>query len=164
MKPHALALLALVFLPACQETDPSIDRQNVENTVKNLQFSLKTAYTTRDVDTDKLIDEYYDSTAYYVTPWGTSEVLDSTKSRLKTTISRISEYEYSIESMDVRVYGDGAVVFYILRQEYKVDGQERSEYLPTTMVLERREGGWKIVHVHRSADPESWKQWFGGTK
>lgn len=164
MKSLMLVLLAMVFVSACQEADSSIDRQNVENTIRNLQFSLKAAYTTGDVDTDRLIDEYYDSAAYYVTPWGTSEVLDSTKSRLKMTLPRITDYEYSMESMDVKVYGNGAFAFYVLRQDYKVDGRERSEYLPTTMVLERRGEGWKIVHVHRSADPESWQQWFGGTK
>lgn len=163
MKPQALVLLAMTLVSACQEQDPSVDKQNVENTIRNLQFSLKAAYTTRDVDTDRLIDEYYDSTAYYVTPWGTSEILDSTKSRLRAALPRVTGYEYSIESMDVKLYGDAAVAFYILRQEYKVDGQERSEYLPTTMILERRGEGWKIVHVHRSADQESWRGWFGGS-
>jgi ketosteroid isomerase-like protein len=156
-----ITVLALLLFLGCQEEDRSMDRQNVEMTIRNLQISLKNAYTTGDVDTDRLIDEYYDSSAYYVTPWGTSEVLDSTKSRLRTSLPRITDYDYSIESMDVKTYGDGAIAFFVLRQDYKVDGKDRSEYLPTTMVLERRKDGWKIVHIHRSADPESWKQWFG---
>ncbi|MBI4417974.1 MAG: nuclear transport factor 2 family protein [Ignavibacteriales bacterium] len=156
-----ISVLALVLVLGCQEEDRLMDRQNVEMTIRNLQISLKNAYTTGDVDTDRLIDEYYDSSAYYVTPWGTSEVLDSTKSRLRTSLPRITDYDYSIESMDVKTYGDAATAFFVLRQDYKVDGKDRSEYLPTTMVLERRKDGWKIVHIHRSADPESWKQWFG---
>jgi hypothetical protein len=64
--------------------------------------------------------------------------------------------------MQVKSYGDAATAFFVLRQDYKVDGIERNEYLPTTMVLERRGESWKIVHIHRSADRESWQQWFGG--
>lgn len=157
---HAL-VLAAVFLLACEE-DRSLDERNVETIIRNLHISLKQAYATGDADTDRLIDEYYDSSAYYVTPWGTSEIIDSTKSRLRAALPRVNDYDYSIESMQVKSYGDGATAFFILRQDYKVDGIERNEYLPTSMVLERSGDTWKIVHMHRSADRESWQQWFGG--
>jgi len=153
--------LALLMVIACQE-DRSLDERNVATLINNLHVSLKAAYITGTEDTDRLIDEYYDSSAYYVTPWATSEVLDSTKSRLHAALPRVTEFDFLIESMDVKSYGDGAMAFFVLRQDYKVDGIERSEYLPTTMILERRGESWKIVHVHRSADPESWRQWFGG--
>lgn len=157
-----IALLAVVFMFGCADGgDPAIDRQNVETTIRNLQLSLKEAYTTKDVDIDALFRQYYDSAAYYVTPWGTSELLDSTRSRLKITMAMMQSYDYSIESMDVKVYGDGAFAFFILRQWFTINGTERNEYLPTTMALERRGETWKIVHIHRSADPESWQQWFG---
>jgi hypothetical protein len=157
---HALILAALLLV-SCGE-DRSLDEQNVETIIRNLHISLKQAYASGSTDTDRLIDEYYDSSAYYVTPWGTSEILDSTKSRLRSALPRVKDYDSSIESMEVKSYGDGATAFFILRQDYKVDGIERNEYLPTTMVLERRGEGWKIVHIHRSADRESWQQWFGG--
>jgi len=155
---HALLLAALVLV-SCQE-DRSLDERNVETIIRNLHISLKQAYAAGSADTDRLIDDYYDSSAYYVTPWGTSEILDSTKSRLRAALPRIREYDFSIESMQVKSYGDGATAFFVLRQDYKVDGIERGEYLPTTMVLERRGENWKIVHIHRSADHESWQQWF----
>lgn len=157
---HALVLAALLFV-ACEE-DRSLDERNVETIIRNLHISLKQAYASGEADTDRLIDEYYDSSAYYVTPWGTSEIIDSTKNRLRAALPRVQDFDYSIESMEVRSYGDGATAFFILRQDYKVDGVERNEYLPTTMVLERRGETWKIVHIHRSADRESWLQWFGG--
>jgi ketosteroid isomerase-like protein len=157
---HALILAALLLV-SCEE-DRSLDERNVETVIRNLHISLKQAYASGSADTDRFIDEYYDSSAYYVTPWGTSEILDSTKSRLRAALPRVKDYDFSIESMQVKSYGDAATAFFVLRQDYKVDGIERNEYLPTTMVLERRGESWKIVHIHRSADRESWQQWFGG--
>jgi len=158
--------MILVFvLAACQSSDPSpevlaLDSKNIETTVQNLYVSLKKAYTHGGMDTDSLLDAYYDPSSYYVTPWATAEVIDSTKSRLRSALSHVTEYDFSIESFSAKPYGKGATAFFVLRQDYKVDGLERSEYLPTTLVLEKRNDMWKIVHSHRSADPETWAQWF----
>ncbi len=160
-----LAVVFAVILAACQSNEPSseelaLDTRNIETTIQNLYVSIKHAYTFGGIDTDSLFDAYYDRSSYYVTPWATTEVIDSTKSRLKAALGRVAEFDFSIESFSARSYGTGAMAFFVLRQDYKVDGLERSEYLPTTLVLEKRNGLWKIVHSHRSADPESWAQWF----
>ncbi|HLA68072.1 MAG TPA: nuclear transport factor 2 family protein [Bacteroidota bacterium] len=160
------ALLFFVFaLFGCQSSDPSpetlaLDQQNIETTIRNLYVSIKKAYTYGGMNTDSLLDVYYDPSSYYVTPWATSEIIDSTKSRFRSAHSHITEFDYSIESFSAKSYGNGGIAFFILRQDYKVDGQERSEYLPTTFVLEKHGETWKIVHAHRSADPETWAQWF----
>lgn len=161
-----VAILMTIVLFSCQSNDPSegntaLDRQNIETTIRNLYVSLQKAYTSGSVDTDSLLDFYYDAESYYVTPWATSEIMDSTKSRLRNALGHVKEFDYSIESFNARPYGKGAVVFFVLRQDYKVDGTERSEYLPTTLAMEKRGNTWKIVHAHRSADPETWQQWFG---
>lgn len=158
-------MILVVVLAACQSNDPSpealaLDSKNIETTVRNLYESLEKAYTYGGLDTDSLLDAYYDPSSYYVTPWATAEVIDSTKSRLKSVLSHVTEFYFSIESFSAKSYGKGATAFFVLRQDYKVDGLERSEYLPTTLVLEKRNDTWKIVHSHRSADPETWVQWF----
>ena len=51
----------------------------------------------------------------------------------------------------VRVYGDSAVVTYFSRGYYGVEGQGRTVYLKETDVLVKRDGQWKIVHIHVSA-------------
>lgn len=159
------AIIAAAVLISCQADRSAdmiaADRTNIETTIHNLYVSIKQAYSRGGVDTDSLLNAYYDPDAYYVTPWGTTETLDSTKSRLKAAIGHVSDYEFSIESLSIKSYGQGASAFFVLRQDYKVNGKERSEYLPTTAILERRGNAWKIVLLHRSADPETWRQWFG---
>jgi len=160
-----LVVIAAALLISCQADRSAdmiaADRTNIETTIQNLYVSIKQAYSRGGVDTDSLLDAYYDPDAYYVTPWGTTETLDSTKSRLRAAIGHVSDYEFSIESLSIKSYGQGASAFFILRQDYKVDGKERSEYLPTTAILEPRGDVWKIVLLHRSADPETWRQWLG---
>lgn len=161
---YAAVIFAVLFV-ACESQDPSpedlaIDQRNIEMTVRNLYTSMKKAYAYGEMNTDSLLDVYYDSTSYYVTPWATTEIMDSTKSRFRSASGHITEFDFSIESFTAKSYGRGATAFFVLRQDYMVDGQERSEYLPTTLVLERRGDAWKIVHAHRSADQETWSQWF----
>jgi ketosteroid isomerase-like protein len=51
----------------------------------------------------------------------------------------------------VQVFGDTAVVSYFSRGRYGPAGQARLAYYKETDVLVRREGAWKIVHIHVSA-------------
>jgi ketosteroid isomerase-like protein len=53
----------------------------------------------------------------------------------------------------VQVLGEAAVVTYYSRGSYGPEGKGRMLYLKETDVLARREGGWKIVHIHVSATP-----------
>ena len=98
------------------------------------------------------MDNYFGQDVYYVTYWGMTEPIDSTKSRLRHALSAIKEYDNRIESMKIKVYGDGAYAFFILRQTYTLNGNLMDEYLPTTFILERYGNRWKVVHSQRSAD------------
>lgn len=158
-----LVIIIAALLISCQadhSSDLVTDQKNVETTIHNLYVSIKRAYSQGGVNTDSLLDAYYDKDAFYVTPWGTTETMDSTKSRLRAAIGRVSNFDFTIESLSIKSYGQAASAFYVLRQDYSVDGKERSEYLPTTVVLEKRGGFWKIVMSHRSTDSETWHQWF----
>jgi calcium/calmodulin-dependent protein kinase (CaM kinase) II len=55
-------------------------------------------------------------------------------------------------SPNVRVMGDVAVVTYVrLDQRVAADGRPVTSAVEETRVWQRREGGWKLVHFHRSA-------------
>ena len=72
---------------------------------------------------------------------------------------KVNEYPGARQRFEWMKYHDpetesfpGAYAFFIFRQGTNVDGTLLEEYLPPTLVLERRETGWKIVHAHRSTD------------
>jgi ketosteroid isomerase-like protein len=136
------------------------DESAVRNLIINLHADLKKLYNAKNDDVDSVLGRYYVEDMYYVTIWGTTETLDSTKSRLKASIPRIGQYDNSIENLSVKVYGNGAYAFFVLRQEYTVDGFQLDEYLPTTAILEKLNGQWKIVHLQRSTDPQTMQQYL----
>lgn len=161
------ALVVLVFLSvACGTKEegkpvqsPEADAATIEGMVYSFYRALGRAYNGATINTDSLMDAYFDADIYYVTPWGWTEPLDSTKARLRNARSHVKDYDNSIENLKVKVYGDGAYAFFILRQNYTVDGNLLEEYLPTTFVLERRNHSWKIVHVQRSTDYQTMQQY-----
>lgn len=51
----------------------------------------------------------------------------------------------------VQRFGDLAVVTYYSRGDYGPAGQERTAYYKETDVLVKRDGRWRIVHIHVSA-------------
>jgi hypothetical protein len=136
----------------------------IEEMISSLHQGFARAYNERGINTDSLIDAYYDKGIRYVAPWGWTEPIDSTKARLRNAAAHVKDYRAHIEGLQVKVYGDGAFAFFILRQSTNVDGTNLDEYLPTTFVLERRETGWKIVHAHRSTDYETFEQYIAMQK
>lgn len=162
----ALFVVVLVGCNSGKQTDEdrtmmtAQDESAVRNLIINLHADLKRLYTSKTGDVDSVLAKYYVNDMYYVTIWGTTETLDSTKSRLKTSIPRITDYDNSVENLGVKVYGDGAYAFFVLRQQYTVDGFHLDEYLPTTAILEKHDGDWRIVHLQRSTDPQTMQQYM----
>ena len=138
---------------------PAQDAAQIEESVSNFYSGLSRAYNGGGVNTDSLFDVFFEKDVRYVTAWGWTEPLDSTKARLRNAIRHVKDYSHHIESLQVKSYGNAAYAFFVLRQEYKVDDNPLAEYLPTTFVLERRGPDWKIVHVHRSTDYETIQQY-----
>lgn len=137
---------------------PSEDRAMIEHEILQYHQALKRAYNGESVKTDSLIDMYFARDGYYVTYWGISEPIDSTKSRIRRALSGIKDYENHLEGLSVKVYGDGAYAFFVLRQNYTLNGVLMDEYLPTTFVLEWRNNRWIVVHSQRSADLQTIQQ------
>lgn len=152
-----LSLITLVLIASCVSdkkvaSGSSDDCALIEREIINYYQALKSAYNGMSVNTDSLVDKYFDKNVYYVTSWGTTEPIDSTKSRLRYASPGMKNYQNHIESMNIKVYGDGAYAFFILRQNYVLNGRFMDEYLPTTLILERRDDRWVVVHSQRSAD------------
>ena len=160
-----LLILALFFMSCGKEDSrepsrPSArDETDIEALITSLYSGLDQAYNVGGLNTDSLIDVYYDQDVRYVTPWGNTEPLDTTKARLRNARSHLKNYSHRIEAMKVKSYGDAAYANFVLRQNYDIDGSLLDEYLPTTLVLERRGSTWKIVHAHRSTDYQTMQQY-----
>jgi hypothetical protein len=135
------------------------DEARIEEMIGTLFSGLSHAYNGTGVNTDSLIDAYYEKNVRYVTPWGSTEPLDTTKARLRNALHHVKDFDHRVEIVQVKSYGDAAYAFFILRQNYRVDGRLLEEYLPTTLVFERRGSGWKIVHAHRSTDYQTIQQY-----
>jgi hypothetical protein len=159
-----IPLFIVLFLVSCVSDKKnsggsvSDDAVAIENEIVDFHQALKKAYNGAPISTDSLLDSFFGKDVYYVTYWGMTEPIDSTKLRLRNATHGINEYDNRIESMKVKVYGDGAYAFFILRQTYALNGVLMDEYLPTTFILERRENRWIVVHSQRSADFQTIQQ------
>ena len=138
---------------------PAQDAAQIVGRITGFYAGISQAYNGGGLNTDSLFDAYFDRDVLYVTAWGWTESLDSTKARLRNAVRRVKDFSYHMESLQVKSYGNTAYAFFVLRQDYKVDDNQLDEYLPTTFVFERRGPDWKIVHVHRSTDYETIQQY-----
>jgi len=157
-------LFLLLLLVSCvSDKKKTIDTASgdvvvIEREIADFHQALKRAYNGASINTDSLMDNFFGRDVYYVTYWGMAEPIDSTKSRLRHAVPVIKDYDNCLENVSVKVYGDGAYAFFILRQTYTLNGVLMDEYLPTTFVLERRENHWIVVHSQRSADFQTIQQ------
>ena len=157
-----LPLFLLLLLASCvsdkKETAAAEDVAVIEREIADFHQALKRAYNGVPMSTDSLMNNIFGKDASYVTYWGMTEPIDSTKLRLRLAIPGIKDYDNRVESVKVKVYGDGAYAFFILRQTYALNGVLMDEYLPTTFILERSENRWVVVHSQRSADFQTIQQ------
>jgi ketosteroid isomerase-like protein len=51
----------------------------------------------------------------------------------------------------IQLFGDVAVVTYYTRGSYGPEGQEKARYYKETDVLYKKNGDWKVAHIHVSA-------------
>jgi hypothetical protein len=156
----ALVMVSCGKREAQEQARPSDrDETQIQRMVVSLYDGLARAYNVGGMNTDSLIDAYYEQDIRYVTPWGDTEPIDTTKARLRSAVKHLRDFNHRIEAVQVKSYGDGAYAFFILRQSYSIDGRLLEEYLPTTLILERRGSSWKIVHAHRSTDYSTIQQY-----
>ena len=134
------------------------DAQDIEKEIVDFHVALKQLYNGASLNVDSLYQYYFDSRGLYVTYWGTTEPIDSTKSRIKRALPFMKDYTNRLESISIRTFGTGASVFFVLRQSYELNGHILDEYLPTTFVMQKTEDHWQVIQSHRSADFQTIQQ------
>ncbi|WP_291417914.1 nuclear transport factor 2 family protein [Actinophytocola sp.] len=67
---------------------------------------------------------------------------------LATLESSLTDEVSEIRDMGIREYGDTAVATYVVEQRYTFAGKRHEDIAPTTMVLRRIDGSWKIALFH----------------
>lgn len=67
---------------------------------------------------------------------------------LATLESSLTDEVSTISGMEIREYGDTAVATYTVAQRYTFAGTRHEDVCPTTMVLRRTDGTWKIALFH----------------
>ena len=162
MKHRRQTLFIAVLLPLISCGDPRAagpeEQAEVERIITKFHRALETAYGGGNVNLAAEIDGAFDGKARYVTYWGQDEPIDTTRARMLGGVGKVKDYTNAVENIETRVYGNGAVLTCIVRQEYDLNGHRIDEFLPTTYVLEKKEGMWKVVFVHRSADFQTIQQ------
>jgi ketosteroid isomerase-like protein len=68
---------------------------------------------------------------------------------------QLSDVRTELSGIDERVYGDVGVATMWLEQDYRWGGEDVHVSAPTTMVLRREEGAWKVALVHSIPLPEA---------
>jgi hypothetical protein len=159
-----LLMCGVMLLMSCGTNDDktsrlAADSAQLEDAVQQYVLGLRRAFRGEAVDTDSLTDALFEPTSAYVTYWGTTEPVDSMKSRLRQSLPKISHYESRAEVMSVQVKGEMGYVFFILRQSYQTPDGAMDEYLPTTYIFHKTDATWKVIHVHRSADMETLRRY-----
>jgi ketosteroid isomerase-like protein len=78
---------------------------------------------------------------------------DDISAYVKELRPRISDVRSELSDMHSEQWGDTAVVTSWLEQDYTFDGERLHIAAPTTVVLRRQDGDWKLVLLHSVALP-----------
>lgn len=160
MRNALLLTVLLAVLPACQSdgSGSDDDKAALEASIRGYHRTLLEAYQGGDADLAAAFDATFDPEGRFITYWGREEPVDSTRARALGGVGRVMEYNNNVENVEVRVFGDGAVLTCIIRQEYMLMGHAIDEFMPTTYVFEKKNGTWMVIFTHRSADFETIRQ------
>jgi uncharacterized protein (TIGR02246 family) len=74
--------------------------------------------------------------------------LDEIGAHLAALESGMSDEHSEITDLEIREYGATAIATYTVEQEYTFAGKRHHDVCPTTMVLSRVDGDWKIALFH----------------
>ena len=67
----------------------------------------------------------------------------------------VSDMRSRVGDVHVSEWGDTAVITLVLDQTYTLDGEEHAVHSPSTIVLRREDGDWRIALIHSVPLPES---------
>ena len=67
----------------------------------------------------------------------------------------VSDVHSQMSDIQETVWGDVGLVTFVLNQTYKMEGLEQSISAPTSIVLRRQNGDWKVALIHTVPIPEA---------
>jgi uncharacterized protein (TIGR02246 family) len=67
----------------------------------------------------------------------------------------LSDVQSDVSDVHATEWGDASVVTCMLDQSYVVGGERQSIHAPTTIVLRREDGAWRVAVVHSVPLPEA---------
>ena len=67
----------------------------------------------------------------------------------------VSDVHSQMSDIQETVWGDVGLVTFVLNQTYKMEGQEQNISAPTSIVLRRQNGDWKVALIHTVPIPET---------
>ena len=70
------------------------------------------------------------------------------ESYFSDALSRVSDIHSTFRDSQSRAWGDVGLFTGVLEQTYKLDGEKRKITAPTSLVLVRTDGAWKVALVH----------------
>ncbi len=73
---------------------------------------------------------------------------DEIERYLRGMIAAVSEVRTDLKDLEERVWGDVGLVTCWLDQDYTLEGARQHVSAPTSIVLRREDGVWKIALVH----------------
>ncbi len=161
--PHFCALAVLLLGPslsALAETEETMEEQestgqratSAEKEVWNVVKEFNRAFAANDVER---YFTFIDDDITVLTPSNPYRVEGIAADREEFEFGQrvgYSKVGYFQELQPkVTVYGDVAVVTYYSRGSYGPEDEARTAYLKETDVLVKKNGEWKIVHIHVSA-------------
>ena len=153
-----LALIAAAVLVAASAAVRLADAQEAMSDVEQsaLEFvnSVIAAYVANDVEA------YLGHYAKDLTWWGPGgrsswdAYHDSWTANVENN-GGVASAETSDAQVRVSPSGDAAVVSFLLTADYhRADGSVGRSYLEVSMTLMKRNGNWKVVHLHFSSAPQ----------
>ena len=66
----------------------------------------------------------------------------------------VSEPKSQVSDLHAVAWGEVGLVTFVLDQTYKMNGEERRISVPTSIVFNRDNGGWKVAMIHTVPLPE----------
>ena len=94
-----ILLVCTVLMFSCGKTETqdqarssAPDEAQIQEMISSLYRAFDRAYNVGGINTDSLVDAYYDKDIHYVTSWGWTEPLDTTKARMRNALAHVKEY------------------------------------------------------------------------
>jgi ketosteroid isomerase-like protein len=156
MKPKRFLILIiatyLAMLPAERSSAQDVKKSVIESEVWHVIEDLNIAFARNDL---AKYFSYIDPDITVITP--------SNPYRVEGIQDDREEFEYGLKNgtgrvgyfqelqPKVQLFGDIAVVTYYTRGSYGPEGQQKTRYYKETDVLHKKDGKWKVVHIHVSA-------------